>query len=200
MRKRIRYHAAAVPRRRYRLATAIIVLALFAAGCGGSDEADDASSNSGASSPAGEESESSGASTGSYEPGDGSTPAPYPCDQLTADEVGTLLGGTYTFKLGPQDQCDFDPEDPAAFPTAYVAIDALKRDFPTAKGANPGATEVDVALGGFVADDPASKSLKNGFAQLTEDGVTLRVTLAAGEQADRDEKIEELLALAASKL
>ena len=191
----------AVPRHRYRLETAIIVLALFAAGCGGSDEADDASSNSGAaSSPVGEKSESSGASTGSYEPGDGSTPAPYPCDQLTADEVGTLLGGTYTFKLGPQDQCDFDPEDPAAFPTAYVAIDQFKLDFPTAKGANPGATEVDVALGGFVADDPASKSLKNGYAQLTEDGVTLRVTLAGGEQADRDGKIEELLALAASKL
>ena len=191
---------AAVPRRRYRLGTAIIVLALFAAGCGGSDEADDASSNSGASSPAGEESESSGASTGSYEPGDGSTPAPYPCDQLTADEVGALLGGTYTFKVGPQGQCDFDPEDPAAFPTAYVAIDQFKLDFPTAKGANPGATEVDVALGGFVADDPASEILKNGYAQLTEDGVTLSVTLAGGEQADRDGKIEELLTLAASKL
>lgn len=191
---------AAVPRHRYHLGTVIIVLALFAAGCGGNDETDEESSSSGASSPAEEASESSGATTGSYEPGDGSTPAPYPCDQLTADEVGTLLGGTYTFKVGPQDSCDFDPEDPAAFPTAYVAIDPFMTDFPTLKGANPGATEVDVALGGFVADDPASETLKNGYAQLTEDGVTLRVTLAGGEQADRDAKIEELLTLAASKL
>lgn len=143
---------------------------------------------------------SSGAFPGGYEPGDGSTPAPDPCDQLTADEVGTLLGGTYTFKEGPQGQCDFDPEDPAGFPAAYVRIDPLRKDFPIFLGANPGATEVDVALGGFVADDPASEFLKNGFAQLTEDGVTLSVTLAAGEQADRDGKIEELLVLAASKL
>jgi len=76
----------------------------------------------------------------------------------------------------------------------------LKKDFPIFLGANPGATEVDVALGGFVVDDPASKFIKNGYAQLTEDGVTLSVTLAGGERADRDGKIEELLALAASKL
>ncbi len=185
---------AAVPRHRYRLGTAIIVLALFAAGCGGDDETDP-----GASSPAGEKSESSGGS-GGYEPGDGSTPSPYPCDQLTADEVGTLLGGTYTFKVGPQGQCDFDAEDSTAVPTAYVRIDPFRTDFPTLKGANPGATEVDVAMGGFVADDPASKIIKNGYAQLTKDGVTLNVTLAGGEQADRDGKIEELLKLAASKL
>ncbi|MEJ7833669.1 MAG: hypothetical protein WKF79_12195 [Nocardioides sp.] len=182
---------ATVPRHRYRFATGIIVLALFAAGCGGGDEADDASS--------GEESESSGSSTGGYEPGDGTTPAPYPCDQLTADEIGTLLGGTYTYKEGPQGQCDFDSES-TALPTAYVRIDQFKLDFPTALNANPGAIEVDVAMGGFVADDPASEILKNGYAQLTEDGVALSVTLAGGEQADRDEKIEELLALAASKL
>ncbi len=190
---------AAASRNRYRLGTMIIVVALFAAGCGGGNKAGDTSSNSGTSSQAGGKPDASGA-FGSYHPGDGSTPAPYPCDKLTANDVGTLLGGTYTYKAGPQGQCDFDPADPAASPTAYVRIEPFKKDFPTFLGANPGATKVDVALGGFFADDPQSKILKNGYAQLTKDGVTLSATLAGGKQADRDAKIKGLLLLAASKL
>ena len=188
-----------VRRYRYRLqAISLIPILLMASGCGGDDGAD-TSSDPGKSTSAGS-SESADGASGSYDPGDGTTPAQFPCDEVTADEIGALLGGTYTFKLGPLDPCDFDPEDPIAFPTAYIAIDSFLTDFPTLKGANPGATDVDVALDGFVADDPASDVLKNGFALVTDDGVTLRVTLAGGEQTDRDEQIEGLLTLAASKL
>lgn len=188
-----------VRRHRYRLqATFLIPIFLMASGCGGNDSADTAS-DTGASSSAGS-SESQDGASGSYDPGDGTAPAPYPCDEVTADEIGALLGGTYTFKPGPQDSCDFDPEDAVSFPTAYIAIDPFMTDFPTLKGANPGATDVDVALGGFVADDPATDSSKNGYALVTEGGVTLRVTLTGGEPTDRDEKIKELLVLAASKL
>lgn len=185
--------------RRYRLRVAVVAaFLLVVSGCGGDDKAD-TSPDTGASSSA-DSSESSGDSAGSYDPGDGTTPAQFPCDEVTADEIGALLGGTYTFKLGALDSCVFDPEDPVALPTAYIAIDAFKSDFPTMKGANPGATDVDVALGGFVADDPTTDTIKNGYAQITDDGVTLQVSLVAGEQADRESKIEGLLTLAASKL
>lgn len=183
---------------RHSLSVLTLVPIFLAAGCGGGDEKADAPSGSGSSS-SGKDSKSPDSSTGSYEPGNGSTPAQYPCDKVTAAEIGQLLGGTYTFKLGPQDQCDFD-SDATASPTAYISIDQFKTDFPTLKGANPGAADVDVAKGGFVADDPTAKVLKNGYAQITDDGVTLQVTLAGGEQADRDAKIEELLKLAVSKL
>ena len=188
-----------VRRHRYRLqAISLIPILLTASGCGGDDSAD-TSSNTSASSSA-DSSESPDGASGSYDPGDGTTPPQYPCDEVTADEISALLGGTYTFKLGPQNSCDFDPEDAVAFPTAYIAIDSFLTDFPTLKGANPGATDVDVALGGFVADDPTTDTSKNGYALVTDDGVTLRVTLTGGEPTDRDAKVEELLALAASKL
>lgn len=180
--------------------TAVLLIPLFvAAACGGGEEKPDPSSESDSTSA----SNGAGAgehSAGPYEPGDGSTPAQFSCDKVTATEIGALLGGTYTFKLGPQDQCDFDPSDPATSPTAYIAIDQFKTDFPTLKGANPGAKNVDVAQGGFIADDPTAKSLKNGYAKITADGVTLHVTLAGGREADRDAKIEGLLRLAVSKL
>lgn len=183
---------------RYRLMVAVLVPMLLVAACGGGEEKADGSSKSDSST--GKDSSSAGSSTGSNEPGDGSTPAQFSCDKVTAAEIGELLGSTYTFKLGPQDQCDFDPSDPATSPTAYITIDQFKSDFPTFKGANPGATDVDVAMGGFIADDPNAKSLKNGYAKITADGVTLHVTLAGGDEADRNAKIEELLKLAVSKL
>ena len=185
--------------RRSRL-TAVVLIPLFlTTGCGAGGEKTEPSSRSDSSST-GNSSEAGGNSTGSYDPGNGATPAQFSCDKVTATEIGALLGGTYTFKLGPQDQCDFDPSDPTTSPTAYIAIDQFKTDFPTLKGANPGAKNVDVAKGGFVADDPAAKSLKNGYAQITADGVTLHVTLAGGSEAERDAQIEGLLRLAVSKL
>ncbi len=180
---------------RCRLSVVMLVSIFLAAGCGGADKKADAPSAPGAA----KDSKSAKGSTGSYKPGDGSRPAQYPCDKVTAAEIGQLLGGTYTFKLGPQDQCDFDAADPAT-PTAYISIDQFKTDFPTLKKANPGGTDVDVAKGGFVATDPRAKVIKNGYAKITDDGVTLHVSLAGGESADRDAKIEELLKLAVSKL
>ncbi len=184
--------------RRSRLAVLMLVPILLAAACGGGAKKADAPAASGSSS-ATQDSKSSDKSTGGYKPGDGSTPAQFPCDKVTAAEIGVLLGGTYTFKLGPRDQCDFDASDPAS-PTAYISIDAFKTDFPTLKGANPGAMDVDVAKGGFVANDPTAKTIKNGYAKITDDGVTLQVSLVGGDQAARDAKIEELLKLAVSKL
>ncbi len=70
------------------------------------------------------------------------------------------------------------PSDPTASPTAYIAIDPFLIDFATLKGANPGATDVDVAMDGFTADDPNAPVLTNGYAQITDDGVTLHVTLS----------------------
>lgn len=184
---------------RYRLMVAVLVPLFLVAACGG-DEKEPEGTSSSDSPSTGTDSDSADTSTGSYEQGDGSTPAQFPCDKVTAAEIGELLGDTYTFKLGPQDQCDFDPSDPTNSPTAYISIDQFKTDFPTLQGANPGAIEVEVAMGGFTADDPNAKILKNGYAQITADGVTLHVTLAGGDESDRNAKIEGLLKLAVSKL
>lgn len=192
--------------RRYRLQVAIVVPLLFAAGCGGGDAK--TATTAAAPAPAAATAEASSSAEQSKpsespagdKPGGGSAPTQYPCDKVTADEIGKLLGGTYTFKLGAQDACLFDADDPRAFPNAYIAIDQFKTDFPTLKGANPGAKDVATAKGGFVADAPTSKNIKNGYAKLTDDGVTLLVSLIGGEQADRDGKIEDLLKLAVSKL
>lgn len=189
-----------LPRRRYRLAAVLLLPLLLATACSSSDKKEATSDNPGSSSVSEASKPSEDDSAGGYEPGDGTRPAQFPCDKVTAEEIGTLLGGTYTFKLGPQDQCDYDAEDAVTFPTAYISIDQFKKVFPTFKGANPGATDVDVLKGGFIADDPNAKTIKNGYGLVTDDGVTLNVSLVGGKQTDRDAKIEGLLKLAASKL
>ena len=139
----------------------VLVPMLLTAGCGGGDDkADEPTAPS--SSEIGEVPSSAGSpteaatdgssegSTDGYDPGDGSEPAQFPCDKVTADEIGQLLGDNYNFKLGPRDQCDFDLSDPVASPTAYIAIDPFLIDFATLKAANPGATDVDVRRHGRV--------------------------------------------------
>ena len=92
--------------RRSILAVATIALLPFLGACGGGD--DDASSG-GTSASASEGSEGADASDASDADEVVDT-----CALVSVEEVGEIVGGTFTSELGPFDACEFDQEDPRA--------------------------------------------------------------------------------------
>ena len=92
--------------RRSILAAATIALLPFLGACGGGD--DDASSG-GTSASASEGSEGADASDASDADEVVDT-----CALVSVEEVGEIVGGTFTSELGPFDACEFDQEDPRA--------------------------------------------------------------------------------------
>lgn len=91
-------------RRSVLAAATIALLPLFGA-CGGGD--DDASSG-GTSASA---SEGSGADASDASDADEVVDT---CALVSVEEVGEIVGGTFTSELGPFDACEFDQEDPRA--------------------------------------------------------------------------------------
>ena len=96
--------------RRSILAVATIALLPFLGACGGGD--DDASSG-GTSASASEGSEGADASDASDADED-SDEVVDTCALVSVEEVGEIVGGTFTSELGPFDACEFDQEDPRA--------------------------------------------------------------------------------------
>lgn len=98
--------------RRSILAAATIALLPFLGACGGGD--DDASSG-GTSASASEGSESADASDASDADEDSDADEVVDtCALVSVEEVGEIVGGTFTSELGPFDACEFDQEDPRA--------------------------------------------------------------------------------------
>ncbi len=91
--------------RRITAAAAIVLLTTLGA-CGGGD--DDAPSDSSTSSSSAEDSGDEGDS------GDDEVAVLDTCEAVSVEEVGAILGGTFTSELGPFDACEFDQEDPRA--------------------------------------------------------------------------------------
>lgn len=94
--------------RRITAAAAIILLTTLGA-CGGSD-GDAPSDSSTTSSPAGD----TGGDGDSSDSGDEDVAVLDTCGAISVEEVGSILGGTFTSELGPFDACEFDQEDPRA--------------------------------------------------------------------------------------
>ncbi|NRQ49303.1 hypothetical protein [Aeromicrobium stalagmiti] len=92
---------------RRRAAVVSIVLMSLLGACGGSDD------------PA--PSDDAAGSASSTDSGDGEVEVLDVCKEISADEVGQVLGATVTSELGPFDACEYDQEDPRA---TSVAIDA----------------------------------------------------------------------------
>lgn len=89
--------------RRFTTAVAVIVLTTLGACAGGGDEP----AGSGGADPA---TSATSDATSDEQP----TEALDTCGAISAEEVGTILGGTFTSELGPFDACEFDQEDPRA--------------------------------------------------------------------------------------
>lgn len=90
-------------------ATAAIILLTTLGACGGGD--DDAPSASSETSSSAEGSSDSGDSGDS---GAEDVAVLDTCGAVSVEEVGAILGGTFTSELGPFDACEFDQEDPRA--------------------------------------------------------------------------------------
>jgi len=86
-------------------AAAVLLLALLGA-CGGSDDP----------SPAGDgEPAATSAPADADDAADGEPSELLDtCEAVSVEEVGAILGGTFTSELGPFDACEFDQEDPRA--------------------------------------------------------------------------------------
>ncbi|KAA1380723.1 hypothetical protein [Aeromicrobium fastidiosum] len=94
--------------RRSVLAAATIALLPLLGACGGGDGGPDGTSAS-----------ASGGSDGAdasdtADTDDGADEVLDTCAVISVEEVGTILGGTFTSELGPFDACEFDQEDPRA--------------------------------------------------------------------------------------
>ncbi len=75
-----------------------------------------------------------GTSTSSADAGDAApAEAADPCDVLTADEVGAVLGGAVTAKEVPGGGCGFDQDDPRAPSVGILAVSGAGGGFDASK-------------------------------------------------------------------
>lgn len=99
-------------------ATVATVVLLTLGACGGGDDGGASSDDTSASSP---DAADGTDESGSDDSSDATDEVIDTCAVISVEEVGAILGGTFTSELGPFDACEFDQEDPRA--TSF-ALDA----------------------------------------------------------------------------
>ncbi|MFI5429237.1 hypothetical protein [Aeromicrobium sp. UC242_57] len=183
-----------------RCVAAVAVVLLFAVGaCGGSD--DSAPGEDVATSDANDVADS-----------DDQAAAFDPCSEISADEVGTIIGATVTSEVGPFDVCEYDQEDPRA---TSVAIDTqpeaeLGGGFEVYKsGSTSVLTDSQLHEIADIGDEAFAVTGRFGDGENTQlqaaalvDGVviTVNLTQASGLAADvLVDQATQLLRLAAAK-
>lgn len=183
--------------RRCVLAVAVVLLLVLGACGGGSDPA-----------PTGEKADS-GKTTGSD---DKKAEAFDPCTEISADEVGKIIGATVTSEVGPFDACQYDQEDVRA---TSVAIDTqleaeLGGGFDVYKSGTASAltdsqlTDVpgigDAAFTATGRFGDGENTQLQGAALVNGVVITVNLTQASGASADvLVAQATELLKLAAAK-
>lgn len=159
---------------------AALVLAFTLTACG--DE--ETPSTPGASEPAG----------GSTDDG-GDVEVLKPCDAITADEVGAIIGASVTAELEPFDDCGYDQEDPRALSVMIGAEDLAKlgggyETYKAGSGMTLDAPEITdlsgvgdqayVAVGTFAGGENLQLS---GAAEVGGQLITVNLTQAQGLDA-----------------